>query len=123
MNNALAVDLTGQTDSESIGHQMYTGTGGQTAFAVGASLAGGKSIIVTPSTSQVKGERISRIMAGLPPGSVITTPRTFVHYVVTEYGIARLIGKSIRERARELIAVSHPDFRSELAGEAKRLYG
>ncbi len=123
VNNALAVDLTGQADSESIAHQMYTGTGGQTAFAVGASLAGGKSIIVTPSTSLVKGERISRIVSGLAPGSVVTAPRTFVHYVVTEYGVAKLIGKSIRERARELIAVAHPDFRSELAGEAKRMYG
>jgi len=123
VNNALAVDLTGQTNSESIGHQMYTGTGGQTAFAIGASLAGGKSIIVTPSSSLVRTERVSRIMAGLPPGSVITTPRTFVHYVVTEYGVARLSGKSIRARARELIAVAHPDFRSDLASEAKRMYG
>jgi len=123
VNNALAIDLTGQANSESIGHQMYTGTGGQTAFAIGGSLAGGKSIIVTPSSSMVKGERVSRIVAGLPPGSVITTPRTFTHYVVTEYGMATLIGKSIRERARELIAVAHPDFRSELTAEAKRMYG
>lgn len=123
VNNALAIDLTGQADSESIGHQMYTGTGGQTAFAVGASLAGGKSILVSPSTSLVKGERVSRIVPGLPPGSVVTAPRTFVHYVVTEYGVAKLIGKSIRERAGELIAVAHPDFRADLAREAKRMYG
>ncbi|MGH7863949.1 MAG: acetyl-CoA hydrolase/transferase C-terminal domain-containing protein, partial [Candidatus Binataceae bacterium] len=100
-----------------------TGTGGQTAFSIAASLAGGKSILVTPSTSLVKGERITRIMPMLAAGSVITTLRTFVHYVVTEYGVAKLIGKSIRERARELVAIAHPDFRSELAAEAKRLYG
>ncbi len=123
VNNALAIDLTGQANSESIAHQMYTGTGGQTAFSIAASLAGGKSILVTPSTSLVKGERVSRITAGFPPGSVITTLRTFVHYVVTEHGIAKLIGKSIRERARELIAVAHPDFRSELASEANRMFG
>jgi acyl-CoA hydrolase len=102
---------------------MYTGTGGQTVFAIAASLAGGKSILVTPSTSMVNGQRISRIVAGLPPGSVITAQRTFVHYVVTEYGIAKLIGKSIKERARELIAIAHPDFRSELAEQARRMYG
>jgi 4-hydroxybutyrate CoA-transferase len=123
VNNALAIDLTGQANSESIGHQMYTGTGGQTAFAIAASLAGGKSILVTPSTSMVKGTRVSRIVAGFPPGSVVTTLRTFVHYVVTEYGVAKLMGKSIRERARELIAVAHPDFRGELAAEAARMYG
>jgi len=123
INNGLSVDLTGQTDSESIAHQMYTGTGGQTAFGVGTCLAGGNSIIVLPSTATVQGERISRIAATLAPGSVVTLPRAFVHYVVTEYGIATLRGKSIKDRARELIAVAHPDFRAELTAEAKRLYG
>ena len=122
INNALSVDLTGQADSESIGPTMYTGTGGQTAFVVGASLGGGKTILVTPSTSMVKGHLVSRIVAGLPPGSVITSPRAFVHYVATEYGIATLRGKSIRERANELIAIAHPDFRSELRHEAKQMY-
>jgi 4-hydroxybutyrate CoA-transferase len=101
---------------------MYTGTGGQTAFVVGASLGGGKTVLVTPSSSMVKGQRISRIVAGLPPGSVFTAPRTFVHHVVTEYGIATLKGKSIRDRVNELIAIAHPDFRSELRAEANRMY-
>ncbi len=123
INNALSVDLTGQANAESLGPMMYTGTGGQTAFVIGASMGGGTTIIVTPSTSMVKGQRVSRIMPGLPPGSVITSPRTFVHNVVTEYGIARLKGKSIRERANELIAVAHPDFRNELRAEARKMYG
>jgi 4-hydroxybutyrate CoA-transferase len=123
INNALCVDLTGQAGSESVGHQMYTGTGGQTAFGVGASLAGGKSIVVLPSTATQGGKRVSRITPSLPPATVFTLPRTFVHYVVTEYGIARLMGKSVRERARELIAVAHPDFRGELAADARRMYG
>jgi 4-hydroxybutyrate CoA-transferase len=123
VNNALCVDLTGQVGSESIGHQMYTGTGGQIAFGIGASLAGGKSIIVLPSSALSAGQRLSRITPSLPPATVFTLPRAFVHYVVTEYGIARLIGKSLRERARELIAVAHPDFRVELTAEARRMYG
>jgi 4-hydroxybutyrate CoA-transferase len=123
INNALSVDLTGQADSESIAHQMYTGSGGQLAFGMGASLAGGKSIVVLPSTATVRGARLSRIVASLAPASVVTMPRACVHYVVTEYGIATLLGRSIKDRARELIAVAHPDFRAELTAEAKRLYG
>jgi len=123
INNALSIDLTGQADSESIAHQMYTGSGGQLAFGMGASLAGGKSIVVLPSTATVSGARLSRIVAALAPASIVTMPRTCVHYVVTEYGIATLLGKSIKDRARELIAVAHPDFRAELTAEAKRLYG
>lgn len=123
VNNGLAIDFTGQVGSESLGHQMYTGTGGQTAFGIGSSLGGGKSIIVLPATATSKGNRISRIMPSLPPGTVCTLPRTFVHYVVTEYGIATLKGKSQRERAAELIAIAHPDFRAELTAEARRLFG
>ena len=123
INNALNVDLTGQANSESLGPMMYTGTGGQTAFVIGASLGGGTTILVTPSTSMVKGQRVSRITPGLPPGSVVTSPRTFVHYVATEYGIAKLKGKSIHDRNNELIAIAHPDFRAELRAEAKRMYG
>ena len=123
VNNALNVDLTGQANAESHGPMMYTGTGGQTAFVIGASLGGGTTIIVTPSTSMVKGQRLSRIMPCLPEGSVCTSPRTFVHNVVTEYGVARLKGKSIRERAKELIAVAHPDFRNELRDAAKKMWG
>jgi acyl-CoA hydrolase len=123
VNNALGIDLTGQVSSESIGPNMYTGTGGQIAFAVGCALAGGKSIIVLPSSAIVKGERVSRIVASHEPGTVFTVPRAFVHYVVTEYGIATLMAKSVRERARELIAIAHPDFRSELTEQARRFYG
>ncbi|HTJ08490.1 MAG TPA: acetyl-CoA hydrolase/transferase C-terminal domain-containing protein [Candidatus Binataceae bacterium] len=123
VNNALCVDLTGQVGSESVGHQMYTGTGGQIAFGVGTSLAGGKSIIVLPASALNAGKRVSRITPSLPPATVFTLPRAFVHYVVTEYGVATLIGKSLRERARELVAVAHPDFRGELAAEARRMYG
>jgi acyl-CoA hydrolase len=123
VNNALAIDFTGQVGSESIGYQMYTGTGGQTAFGIAASLAGGKSIIVLPSRAIVKGQPVSRITPVLTAGTVVSLLRTFVHYVVTEYGIATLIGKSIRERAYELIAIAHPDFRAELRAEAKRMYG
>ena len=123
VNNALAVDLTGQVGSESIGPRMYTGTGGQIAFGIGSTMAGGKSIIVLPATAIVKGERLSRITPSLAPASVFTLPRTFVHYVVTEYGIAVLKGKSLRKRARELIAIAHPDFRAELTNEARRMYG
>jgi acyl-CoA hydrolase len=123
VNNALCVDLTGQVGSESVGHQMYTGTGGQIAFGVGASLAGGKSIIVLPASALSAGKRVSRITPSIPPATVFTLPRAFVHYVVTEYGVAKLIGKSLRERAREMAAVAHPDFRGELAAEARRMYG
>jgi 4-hydroxybutyrate CoA-transferase len=122
VNNALAVDLTGQTNGESIGPLMYTGTGGQTAFVVAACLAGGKTVIVVPSSSIVQGKRISRIVPMLDAGSVVTSPRGFVHHVVTEYGIANLKGKSIRQRIDELVSIAHPDFRSELRAEAKRLY-
>ena len=123
VNNGLAVDLTGQVASESIGHQMYTGTGGQTAFGIGSSLGGGKSIIVLPAAAVVKGQRLSRIVPSLAPGTICTLPRTFVHHVVTEYGIATLKGKSQRERAHELIAIAHPDFRAELTATAKHLFG
>lgn len=122
VNNALAVDVTGQVNGESIGPAMHTGSGGQTAFVIAASMAGGKAITVTPSTSIVNGQRVSRIVAALPPGSVVTAPRAFVHHVVTEYGIANLKGKSIRGRIDELVSVAHPDFRAELRAEARRLY-
>lgn len=122
VNNAMAVDLTGQANSESIGPRMYTGTGGQTAFVTGACLSGGTTVIVLPSSSVVGGKRVSRIMASLLPASVVTAPRAFVHHVVTEYGIANLKGKSIRARVNEMIAIAHPDFRAELRAEANRLY-
>lgn len=122
VNNAIAVDVTGQANSESIGPLMYTGCGGQTVFLIAACLAGGKAVIVLPSSSMVQGRRVSRIVPVLDPGSVVTSPRGFVHHVVTEYGIANLKGKSIRQRIDELVSIAHPDFRSELRGEARRLY-
>ncbi len=126
VNNALVVDLTGQVSAESIDHRMYTGVGGQTVFMIaGAYSPGGKSVSVTPSSSvpSSTGERVSRIVPVLAPGGVVTVPRTYVDYVVTEYGIATLRGKTIKERARELAAVSHPDFRPELEQQASKLYG
>jgi 4-hydroxybutyrate CoA-transferase len=126
VNNALQVDLTGQVSAESIGQQMYTGVGGQTVFMIaGAYSPGGKSVSVTPSSSipSATGQRISRIVPTLDPGGVVTVPRTYVDYVVTENGIATLRGKTIKERVRELLNVTHPDFRDELEDEARRLYG
>lgn len=123
VNNALAIDLGGQACSESIGPLMYTGTGGQTIFTITAQYCNpGKSILVTPSSSIVKGKRISRIVPTLEPGSVVTALRAFVDYVVTEYGIATLRGKSLRQRAAALVEVSHPEFRPDLMREAQRIY-
>jgi len=123
VNNGLAVDLTGQTCSESLGPHMFTGVGGQTVFAIAAAYAEtGRSIIVTPSSSMVQGKRVSRIVPMLAEGSVVTAQRAFVDYVVTEYGIAHLKGKSIKQRAGALIDIAHPEFREILRSEAKRLY-
>lgn len=123
VNNAMAVDLGGQACSESIGPFMYTGSGGQTIFTITAAYCNpGRSIIVTPSSSLVKGRRVSRIVPMLEPGSVVTAQRAFVDFVVTEYGIAPLRGKSLKQRAAALIEVAHPDFRPDLKKEAKRLF-
>jgi len=125
VNNALQVDLTGQVSAESIGQQMYTGVGGQTVFMIaGAYSPGGKSVSVTPSSSvpSATGKRVSRIVPTLDPGGVVTVPRTYIDYVVTEQGVAELRGKTIRERVRALLEVTHPDFRAELEDEARRLY-
>jgi acyl-CoA hydrolase len=123
VNNAMAVDLGGQSCSESIGPYMYTGTGGQTIFTVTAAYCNpGRSIIVTPSSALIKGRRVSRIVPMLEPGSVVTALRAFVDYVVTEYGIALLRGKSLKQRAAALIDIAHPEFREELRKEAKRIY-
>lgn len=123
VNNAMAVDLGGQACSESIGPFMYTGSGGQTIFTITAAYCNpGRSIIVTPSSSLVKGRRVSRIVPMLEPGSVVTAQRAFVDFVVTEYGIASLRGKSLKQRAAALIEVAHPDFREDLKREAKRLF-
>jgi 4-hydroxybutyrate CoA-transferase len=125
INNAMIVDLTGQVAAESFDHRPYTGVGGQTVFMIaGAYSPGGKSVSVLPSSSVPTGtgQRVSRIVAGLPPGTPVTVPRTYVDFVVTEHGIAELRGKTVAERAASLIEIAHPDFREELRSEAKRLY-
>ncbi|MFV0313668.1 MAG: acetyl-CoA hydrolase/transferase family protein [Anaerotignum sp.] len=116
INACLMVDLTGQVCSESIGHRQYSCTGGQLDFVRGARKSkGGKSFLCLPSTVTNKdGSVSSRINVNLPAGAVITTPRTDTMYVVTEYGVADLFGRSIPERVNEIIAIAHPDFRDEL---------
>jgi len=121
MNNALSVDLTGQINAESVfGSRMINGTGGQPEFQIGAALSrGGRAITLLPSTA-LDGA-VSRVVSQHEAGSMITVPRFFADTVVTEYGIARLWGKNHRQRAQELIAVAHPDFRAELTQAAERL--
>lgn len=123
VNNALAVDLGGQAASESFGPFMYTGTGGQTTFTITAAFSNpGRSVIVTPASSIVNGRRISRIVPMLEPGSVVTSQRAFVDHVVTEYGIAELRGKTLKQRAAALVEICHPEFKEELRKEARRIY-
>ncbi|NPA27303.1 MAG: acetyl-CoA hydrolase/transferase family protein [Chloroflexi bacterium] len=120
INSAIEVDLTGQVCADSIGHRFYSGVGGQVDFIRGAARSkGGKPIIALPSTA--KGGTISRIVATLKPGAGVTTTRNDVHYVVTEYGVAYLHGKTIRQRVQSLIQIAHPDFRADLRREARRL--
>ena len=122
INNALAIDLTGQIDAETIGTRPMGGAGGQPSFVIGALLSkGGRSITLLPSTAV--GGKVSRIMPKLPEGSSVTIPRQLADYVVTEYGVVRLWGKSLRQRAGELINIAHPDFRAELIKEAKEMFG
>ncbi len=118
VNSALEVDLTGQVCSDSIGYQIYSGFGGQVDFIRGAARSkGGKPIIALRSTA--KNDTISRIVPHLKEGAGVVTSRGDVHYVVTEYGVAFLHGKSIRERAEALIRVAHPKFRDQLLQFAK----
>ncbi len=120
INTALEVDLTGQSTAESLGKTFYSGMGGQANFMRGAVLARrGKTILALPSTAS--NGTISRIVPFLKEGSGVTLNRGDVHYVVTEYGIAYLHGKNIRERAMELISIAHPKFRRDLIQEAKKL--
>ncbi len=120
INSALEIDLTGQASAESLGKVFFSGIGGQADFMRGAVLApGGKTILTLASTAQ-KGE-VSRIVPFLSEGAGVTLGRADVHYVVTEYGIAYLHGKNIRERAMELIGIAHPKFRPQLIQEAKKL--
>jgi acyl-CoA hydrolase/GNAT superfamily N-acetyltransferase len=118
INSALEIDLSGQATAESIGKTFYSGIGGQADFMRGAILAqGGKSILAMQSTAEEG--RVSRIVPFLQEGAGVTLSRGDIHYVVTEYGIAYLHGKNIRERAMDLIAIAHPSFREKLIEEAK----
>lgn len=122
INNAVSVDLTGQISAETaIGARMINGHGGQPEMHIGAIQSkGGRALTLLPSTA-LDGA-VSRIVPQLDEGAVVTIPRYFADYVVTEYGIAALMGKDCRQRAEELIAVAHPDFRTELRQEAKKLF-
>jgi acyl-CoA hydrolase len=119
INNTTQIDLQGQAASESAGHRHISGTGGQSQFVRGAyASTGGKSFICLSSTYEKHGQRQSRIVLSLTPGNIVTTPRTDAMYVVTEYGIANLKGRSVAERAMALISLAHPDFREELERQA-----
>jgi RimJ/RimL family protein N-acetyltransferase len=119
INAAIEVDLTGQVCADSIGGMFYSGIGGQVDFIRGAARSeGGKPIIVLRSTA--KNDTISRIAPVLSEGAGVVTTRGDVHFVVTEYGVAELWGKNVRERALALIAIAHPKFRAELLEEAKQ---
>ncbi|MBN1146422.1 MAG: acetyl-CoA hydrolase/transferase family protein [Anaerolineales bacterium] len=123
INSAIEIDLTGQVCADSIGPKLYSGVGGQLDFIYGASRSkGGVPIIALPSTTTLRdGRVISRIVAMLNRGAGVVTTRNHVRYIVTEYGVADLYGKTIRQRARQLIGIAHPDFREELTRQAKEL--
>ncbi len=119
VNSAIEVDLTGQVCADSIGPKFYSGVGGQLDFIYGASRSkGGVPVIALPSTAK----HFSRIVSMLKPGAGVVTSRNHVRYVVTEYGVADLYGKTIRQRATALINIAHPDFREQLTGEARELH-
>jgi acyl-CoA hydrolase len=121
INSAIEVDLTGQVVADSIGHRLYSGVGGQMDFVRGAALASeGRAIIALPSTAA--GGTVSRITPSLKEGAGVVTTRAHVGTVVTEWGVAELFGKSLRERAEALIAIAHPDLRDELARAAARVH-
>jgi acyl-CoA hydrolase len=120
INSAVEVDLTGQVCADSIGTRLYSGVGGQMDFIRGATLSeGGKPIIALPSVTS-KGE--SRIVSFLKQGAGVVTTRAHIHYVVTEHGIANLYGKNLRERAKALISIAHPDHREQLEREAYKRF-
>lgn len=121
VNSCLEVDLLGQVCAESIGTKHYSGSGGQVDFVRGSNRSrGGKSFIAMSSTA--KGDTLSKIKPTLTPGAVVTTGKNDVDYIVTEYGIARLRGKTAGERAKALIGIAHPDFREELLYEARKMH-
>jgi acyl-CoA hydrolase len=119
INNTTQVDLQGQVASESDGQRHLSGTGGQLQFVRGAYASKcGKSFMCLSSTYEKRGERKSRIVFSLTPGNIVTTPRSDVMYLVTEYGMVNLKGKSVAERAKWIIELAHPDFREGLEREA-----
>ena len=121
INSAIEIDLTGQVCADSIGPKLYSGVGGQLDFVYGAARSeGGVPIIALPSTA--KDDTLSRIVSMLQRGAGVVTTRNHVHYVVTEYGVAQLYGKTIRQRAQALISVAHPKFRDELMRAASELH-
>ncbi len=121
INSCIQVDLLGQVVSDCIGLRQFSGVGGQVDFVRGASLSkGGRSIIATSSTAA--GGKVSRIVPFLDKGAAVTTSRNDVNYIITEYGIAKLKGKTFRQRAKALIEIAHPDFRDELKAEYERRF-
>ena len=122
INSCLQVDFNGQVNSESMGIKQFSGIGGQLDYVRGAAMCpDGKAILAMPSTA--KHGTVSRIVPVFDPGTTVTTTRTDVHYIVTEYGVANLRGKSLRERARLLIGIAHPDFRGDLWSAFHERYG
>ena len=123
VNGCLQVDLFSQVNSESIGLQQISGTGGQLDFALAAYASkDGKSFLCLHSTRKLKnGERVSNIVPVFEPGTIVTTPRAAVHYIVTEYGAVSMKGKSTYERAEALISIAHPDYRDELKEAAEKM--
>jgi 4-hydroxybutyrate CoA-transferase len=123
INSAIEVDLTGQVCADSIGPKLYSGVGGQVDFVYGASRSkGGRPMIALPSTATLRdGSTLSRIVPTLKSGAGVVTSRNHVHYIVTEFGVASLYGKTIRQRAAALIEIAHPAFREELERQAHEL--
>lgn len=121
INSAIEVDLTGQICADSIGTRLYSGVGGQMDFIRGASLSeGGKPVIALPSMTN---HGLSRIVPTLRPGAGVVTTRAHVHWIVTEWGVADLYGKNLRQRARALVDIAHPDHRAELYEQACQRFG
>jgi acyl-CoA hydrolase len=117
INSALQIDFSGQVCADSIGTRIYSGVGGQLDFVLGSMLSeGGKSVIALPSTAV--GGSLSRLVPVLTQGAGVVTTRAHVDYVVTEYGVASLRGRSLTERAKDLIGIAHPDFREDLQRQA-----
>jgi acyl-CoA hydrolase len=122
INSAIEVDLTGQVVADSIGHRLYSGVGGQMDFIRGAALASeGRAIIALPSTAA--GGTTSRIVPAIKEGAGVVTTRAHVRTVTTEWGVAELFGRSLRERAKALVSIAHPDHREALAAAARNLHG